>query len=345
MPSDAAPTADLDIGRRAFVTGGSGFIGHLVVQMLLEAGLEVTCLLLPDDGAPLLEDKDIVRVRGDLGHEEELAALLEGHDVVFHLAAIYALWMKRPARMWEVNVDGTRRLMRAARDAGVRRVVHTSSIAAVGHREGQALSDEETAFNDWAVADDYVLSKYISEKEALSHDGDGLEVVAVNPSFPFGHGDLGPTPTGRLILATLEGMVPFWTRGGFNAVDVRDVALGHLLAAAHGRPGERYLLSGENVTFKEFGRRVAAAAGVRPAFFQAPVAALKAVGHAEVALAELVGRPPLMTPKSIAYTAGRFTWFDHRKAREELGYEPRPLDGALRASIAWFRHRIDAGQA
>lgn len=322
---------------RVFVTGGTGFLGSHLVRRLAGAGLEPTLLCLPGDRAPLLDGVAFRRVDGDLADEDALARAMEGHDLAFHLAAIYALWMPRPETIWRVNVEGTRRVTAAARRAGVPRVVHTSSIAAVGTLPGEGVADETTGFCDWAIADDYVLSKYVSELEALRASRDGLEVVAVNPAFPFGHGDLGPTPTGRLVQAGIQGKMPFWAEGGFNAVDARDVAEGHLLAAVSGRPGERYILGGENLTYKEFGERVAKVAGTKPARFKASTAVLRKVGLAYEQVARLTGRPPLMTPRSVEYTVGRHLWYSSDKAKRELGYAPRPLDEAIRASVEWFR--------
>ena len=323
---------------RVFVTGGAGFIGSHVVRRLLELGLEVTTLVLPKDPAPLLDGLDVRLLRGDLSDVDVLARGMEGCRLVIHLAAIYALWLPDPKRIYEVNVDGTRNVMQAAQRAGVRRVVHTSSIAAVGCLPGRTLADETTGFNDWDIADGYVLSKYISEQEALRFDGHGIEVVAANPSFPFGPHDIGPTPTGRLILAVMKGQLPFVVDGGLNAVDVRDVAEGHLLAAARGRPGERYILGGHNVVNSEFYGEAAELIGVRPPRLRVPPQLVRLVGSASDLVTERVlRRPPMLTRKSVDYTVGRYLWFSVDKARRELGYEPTPLRTAVADSVAWFR--------
>lgn len=334
---------------RVFVTGAAGFIGSHVVARLAEEGCEVTALVLPGDpGRALLAlpeelKRRVTRVDGDLSDPARLARQLRGRDgeepatLVIHLAAIYAIWLPRPELMWEVNVEGTRNLMRAAREAGVRRVVHTSSIAAIGSRPGQELADEEVGFNDWAIADDYVLSKYVSELEALSFRGPDLDVVAVNPAFPFGANDSGPTPTGKLVKDTLEGRLPFVVEGGFNAVDVRDVAEGHLLGAMFGESGRRYILGGHNVGYREFSERVAALAGTRPPRFTAPTALIRRAGAAMGWWASQVSKkPPMMTGRSVAYLTGRWLWFSTARAERELGYRPGPLDEAIARSVAWF---------
>lgn len=336
---------------RAFVTGGAGFIGSHVVRRLVDLGVDVTVLALPNDPAAALAGLPISIARGDLDAVEPLAAAIAASkaDVVFHLAAIYALWLKTPRRMFDVNVAGTRNLIRAARQAGVKRVVHTSSIAAVGVLPGRDVADEETPFGEWDVASDYVLSKYVAELEAFreaAQADDGLEVVAVNPAFPFGADDTGPTPTGQMVLDTLRGRMPFVVEGGFNAVDVRDVAEGHLLGALRGRAGRRYILGGENVTFADFAKRVAAAAHRKPPALTLPTGLMLAAGRVSEAIAtHITRRPPQFTERSVAYMAGRYSWFSTQRAQRELGYTPRPLDEAIHASIAWFSQRLSAGRA
>ena len=327
---------------KVFVTGGSGFIGSHVVRRLTELGREVVCLILPHDRAEALEDLTYTRVDGDLSSEDVLAGAMEGCGLVIHLAAIYALWLARPELMFEVNVVGTQNLMRAARRAGVQRVVHTSSIAAVGVLPGEGVADETTHFNDWEHADPYVLSKYISELEALRHNSSDLEVVAVNPAFPFGGDDRAPTPTGKLIVNALSGKMPFTVNGGFNAVYVGDVAEGHLLAAVRGTPGERYLLSGHNVTYDDFAAALAYQAGRKPPRMKVPTNVAKSWGWLAEQVADRITRkPPIATYRSVAYTAGRFLYFSCAKAQRELGYELTPLSEALRLALEWFQPRLD----
>ncbi len=349
MPSDHSHRSVAGLAARfprVFVTGAAGFIGSHVVMRLAEEGCEVRALVLPNDRAPSLAalppslSAKVNRVDGDLSDPHRLAAQMEGCDLVIHLAAIYAIWLSRPALMWEVNVEGTRHIMTAARKAGIRRVVHTSSIAAVGSRPGMELADETVGFNDWDIADDYVLSKYVAELEALSFAGPDLEVVSVNPAFPFGGNDTAPTPTGKLVLDIIEGRLPFFIAGGFNAVDVRDVAEGHLLGAMYGESGRRYILGGHNVTYGDFAARVGAIIRRSPPKFMMPTPVLRQVGAVAGWLATHVTRkPPLMTDRSVAYLAGRWLWFSTARAESELGYRPRPLDEAIESSVRWFSSR------
>ncbi len=328
---------------RVFVTGAAGFIGSHVTRRLVDEGAHVTALVLPNDPAPALADlpaASLTRVTGDLSDPAALAHAMQGADLVIHLAAIYAIWLPRPRAMWEVNVTGTRNVMRAARDAGIDRVVHTSSIAAVGRRDDREPADEDDGFDDWG-GDDYVVSKYVSELEALAAAATpGLDVVVVNPAFPFGPNDTGPTPTGKIVRDTLAGRMPFFTDGGFNAVDVRDVAEGHLLAALHGQSGRRYILGGANVTHRDFGRMVAEIAGLAPPRLNVPPAVLIGAGRvAELVADRITRRAPMMTRRSVAYLAGQWRWFSTARAERELGYSPRPIDEAIRASVGWFRQQ------
>jgi dihydroflavonol-4-reductase len=322
---------------RAFVTGAAGFIGSHVVLRLLDAGVEVTCLVAPGDPAPSLAGLPVRRVMGDLTRPETYVHHLAGHPVAFHLAAIYALWLPEPRRMFDVNVGGTRAFLTAAREAGVPRVVYTSSIAAVGIRPGEAVSDETEPFADWDVANDYVVSKYIAELEAFACAAPGFDVVAVNPTFPFGRADRAPTPTGKLVFDVVRGRLPVVVEGGLNVVDVRDVAEGHLLGALHGQSGRRYLLGGDNVTFADLAARVARQAGRNPPRFTAPAAAFIGMGKAaELISTRLLRRPPTYTERGVAYTAGRWLWVDTTRARTELGYAPRPIDAAIARAVDWF---------
>lgn len=322
----------------ALVTGASGFIGSHLVEILLREGVRVRALV--QRGAPLqnLKGLDIEQVEGDLRDGASLERALAGCDTLFHLAAIFATWLPDPADMYRVNVEGTVRLLTAAKAAGVRRVIHTSSIAAVGTRPGGAPADETTQFNTWDSADDYVLSKYISEIEALRFNALGLPVVVVNPVFPFGSNDIAPTPTGLIIQRYVEGKNPFYFKGGFCVANVRDIAMGHWLAALRGRANERYILGGYNVSHREFAFAACRAAGVPLPRWEMPTGPLSAAGKvAEWFADHVTHKAPMLADRSLRYLTEHTLYFNIAKATAELGYRPGPLEDAIAEAVAWFK--------
>ncbi len=324
---------------KVLVTGGTGFIGSHVVRLLLDEGHDVRALVEPGAKTANIDVLDVERVEGDLRDGDVVKKALEGCRELYHLAAIYQLWLKRPALMYEVNVEGTRTLLGAAlASKSLEKVVHTSSIAAVGKRPGREPADETTLFNLWDRANDYILSKYISELEVLDFVRRGLPAVIVNPAFPFGSGDIAPTPTGEIILNTVKRVVPGYMEGGFNAVDVEDVARGHLLASAKGHIGERYILAGHNVTYREFAKLVAEVAGIWIPDVKIPTAAIRAMVSTSERVSKLTGRKPLGTLKAFEY-ANQHVYFDNTKARRDLGLDVTPLRTAVEKAIDWFRSR------
>jgi len=230
--------------------------------------------------------------------------------------------------------------MAAARSGGVKRVVHTSSIAAIGTRPGEACADERTPFDDWRSKSDYVWSKVVSELEALRCDASGLEVVAVNPAFPFGPDDRVPTPTGRIVQEAVSRGFVVVPEGGINAVDVRDVATGHLLAAIRGQPGERYILGGHNLTYAELTTLVERFAGGRRRR-RIPVspAAFRALGRLGDVLARVLQEEQPVSHVTAVHSGSRYLYHAIDKARRELGEEVRPIEEAVEASVRWFEGR------
>jgi dihydroflavonol-4-reductase len=263
---------------------------------------------------------------------------MKGCDRVMHLAAIYALWMDDPGQLWDVNVRGTQVVCQAALDAGVERMVYTSSIAALGILPGEQPADETTQYNYWG-ANDYIFSKYVSELECREYIRRGLPAVIVNPALPFGWGDTGPTPTGNIVLSLMNGKFPGYIEGGVNVVDVRDVARGHLLAEEKGRIGERYILGGHNVTTFEFMSLVGRVCGVKVPKRRLPAGMLMKVGKLLEGVADRVTHTePFITEKGVDY-ARRHVYFDTTKARQELGLPLTAIEESIAESARWFRSR------
>lgn len=321
---------------KTLVTGGAGFIGSAVVRRLLAEGREVRVMLAPKEGAENVAGLEVEQVRADLLDGEAVRRAVAGCDVVYHLAAIYSLWLPDESIIYRVNVEGTRNVLAAARRAGVKKVVHTSSIAAIGVPRPGELADESFPFNHWAGGNAYIRSKYLSDLDAQRAAADGLPVVIVCPGFPFGERDRGPTPTGRFIVEALAGRVPGYTSGGFCAVDVDDVAACHVLAETRGRLGARYIAGGHNVTYKEFFATVCRVAGLPPLRRRIPDAAVLGLAWVSEARARRGGPPPRITRKAARYALST-VWYDCARARAELGMPLTPLDTTIARAVRWFR--------
>jgi dihydroflavonol-4-reductase len=318
------------------VTGATGFVGSAVARVLLNTGQLVRVLARPKGDRRNLEGLRVEIAEGSLEDEESIVRALEGCRYLFHVAADYRLWVPDPAAMMATNAEGTRRLMLAALAAGVERIVYTSSVATLGIVPDGA-ADEETPSRFEDMVGPYKQSKFRAE-EAVSQlvAERELPAVIVNPSTPVGPRDVKPTPTGRIILEAARGRMPGFVDTGLNLAHVDDVALGHLLAAAVGRVGERYILGGDNMALSAILAEVAERTGRRPPFFQVPRwLAYTAAGGAELA-ARVTKRQPFVTRDGVRMSHKKM-YFTSAKAIRELGYAPRPAREGIAAAIDWFK--------
>lgn len=320
---------------RALVTGSAGFIGSNVVRALLEDGHDVRALHLPNEDTRNLRGLDVECVAGDVTSLASMRSSMHGCEVVFHLAAVYALWTKDAGVMQRVNVDGTRTVLEAARAEGVRRVVHTSSIARFGGQGRRAQATEESKFALGATGDAYSRSKADAHEIAVGAARD-QDVVIVAPCGPIGPGDAGPTPTGRLLLSAVKMPIAIVADTTTNFADVRDMARGHVLAAERGTRGETYLLGCRDVSLVEIARMAFAAMGVRKRIVVAPFVAASAVAKGLQLVADRVTRrAPLFTPEAVAI-ARLGLRADCTKAVRELGMPQSPIETAVGDAMAWF---------
>jgi dihydroflavonol-4-reductase len=314
------------------VTGASGFLGWHVARILTERGYRVRALCRPGSE---IRELDVERVTGDLRDPESLRRAVAGCELVFHLAADYRLWSKNPNELYSSNVDGTRNLLEAAAGARVERIVYTSTVGCIG-LPAAGSGDEQTPVSIDAMAGHYKRSKWLAEQVALEKASAGLPVVIVNPTAPVGDHDWKPTPTGKIIVDFLRDKLPAFVDTGLNLVDVRDTAIGHLLAAEKGRLGERYILGCENFTLEQILGRLSSLSGKPAPTLKIPYAIAYAAGATTTALAWVTGKPPL-APLEGVRMARKKMFVTHAKAARELGFAPRPVEDALKRAIDWFR--------
>jgi dihydroflavonol-4-reductase len=321
--------------KTAFVTGAAGFVGSNVVRDLLANGWRVRALLRRPD-PPALAGLDLEPVAGDL-FRPDLAAAMRGCDAVFHVAALYSLWRRDRAEVMRTNVEGTRNILRAAAAAGVARVVHTSSVAAIGVRRG-AIADERYQSPYERLVGVYKKSKYLGEQVAREAAAAGQDVVIVNPSTPVGPWDVKPTPTGEIVVRFARGAMPAYVDTGLNLIDVRDCAAGHRLAYERGLRGERYILGNENLGLRDIFARLAKITQRRVPRWRIPLAiplVYAAIG--EYALGPL-GRSPDVALESVRMAKGQM-YYDARKAVTELGLPQGDVTVALADAVEWFLQR------
>jgi dihydroflavonol-4-reductase len=314
------------------VTGASGFLGWHVASVLVERGHKVRALVRPSSR---LRELDVETVTGDLRDKGSLAAAVRGCRIVFHVAADYRLWARNPDELYCSNVDGTRNLLDAARSAGVERFVYTSTVGCIGIPP-QGLGDERTPVSLDDMKGAYKRSKFMAEQVALEYARFGFPVVIVNPTAPVGDHDFKPTPTGKIIVDFLNRAMPAFLDTGLNICDARDTALGHWLALERGKPGERYILGGENLTLEQIFQLLEKVSGVPAPRRRIPYAVAYAAGVISTGWAYLTGKPPL-APLDAVRMARKKMFVSNEKAVRELGFRPGPAVEALRKAVEWFR--------
>ncbi|MDQ6958525.1 MAG: NAD-dependent epimerase/dehydratase family protein [Mariprofundaceae bacterium] len=323
---------------KTLVTGASGFVGSAIVRRLLDVGHNVRALLRPNSPQDNIKGLDVEITVGDLTDTATLKQAATGCSALFHAAADYRLWAPHPQSMYATNVDGTRNIMRAALDAGVQRVVYTSSVATLGIHQDGTPADEETPSSLDSMIGHYKRSKFMAE--TLVHElieKEDLPAVIVNPSTPVGPRDIKPTPTGKMILDAARGRMPAYVDTGLNIAHVDDVAAGHLLALEKGVIGERYILGGENMSLKDILSQVATIAGRKPPRIRLPHNAVLPMAWVAQEIARLSGTAqPIMTVDGVRMAKKRM-FYSSAKAEHALGYAHRAAVDALRDAVEWFR--------
>jgi len=321
----------------AFVTGATGFIGCHVARLLLEKGWNVRAIKRQPAVPSLSRLKDDVDWHiGDIRDLDSVSRAMQGCGVVFHVAADYRLWSRDPAELYETNVGGTRNVLEAALAAKAERVVHTSSVGALGLSQDGSPADENTPVCLDDMVGHYKRSKFLAEREADELVRRGLDLVIVNPSTPVGPCDHKPTPTGKIIVDFLNGRMPAFLNTGLNLVHVTDVASGHILALEKGRTGEKYILGNQNMTLAEIFQRLQGISGVPAPRFCLPYRPVLALAHVCEAISRFTGKEP-MIPFEGVKMAKRLMFFDSTKAVSQLGLPQTPVETALEDAVRWFQ--------
>ncbi len=321
----------------AFVTGASGFVGSAVARALIRSGYGVRALVRRDSPRVNLDGLGLEIVEGNMRDAEAITAAVQGARYVFHVAADYRLWAPDPDEIMRTNLDGTRVVMTAARNAGVERIVYTSSVATLKLGEDGRPADETRPLTEHEAIGTYKRSKLAAER--LVEDmvrRESLPAVIVNPSTPIGPRDVRPTPTGRIIIEAASGRMPAFVDTGLNLVHVDDVAAGHVAALNRGRIGERYILGGENLSLADLLARIAFLTGRRPPRLRLPRALVYPLAFAAESVARITRREPFVTLDGLRMAKYKM-FFTSAKAQRELGYTSRPVDDALRDALQWFR--------
>ena len=325
---------------KIFLTGATGFVGHHVARELASQGAQLRLLVRKSSNLANLEGIPGETHIGDLSDPQSIAPALEGCDALMHVAADYRLWIPDPASMYRANVDGTRELLRMAREANIRRVVYTSSVATMGFRKDGLIVNEDTPVNLEMMVGHYKRSKFLAEQEAVKVSNaaeSGLEVMILNPTTPIGSHDAKPTPTGRIFVDFLNRKFPAYVDTGLNLVDVSEVARAHAAALEQGTPGRRYILGGENLTLKQILDKMSAITGIPSPTMKIPFAVAATYAFFEENITgRLRGKEPRATLEEVRMGRKKM-YASSARAQQELGFKVAPVYPAMRSAIEWFR--------
>ncbi len=325
-----------------FVTGASGFIGANLVHELNARGHSVKALLRPESDLRGLKGANFEKISGDISDPALLKTAMRGCDWCFHVAASYHLWLRDYQPMYAANVDGTRNVLQAAADAGCSRIVYTSTVGCIGlpkNNHGEIIpTDEETPVSEAQMSNHYKLSKWKAEVIARELAAKNFPIVIVNPAAPIGPRDVKPTPTGKMVLDFLNRKMPAYLDTGLNLVHVRDVAIGHILAAEKGKVGERYILGNANGnwTMRRQFQILEEITGLPAPKFRVPHSIALIAAHIDEAISNLTGKPP-KAPLAGVRMAKYKMYFNPAKAIRELGLPQTPVREALADAVNWFR--------
>ncbi len=321
---------------RVLLTGATGFVGGAVLRALVRAGRDVRVLVRPEADRSNLRDISVEVYHGDVRDRDTVIRATAGCQQVYHVAALYKLWVRRKAEIYTCNVTGTENILAAAREQNVEKVIYTSSVAALGIPRDGTPGTETTPVLLSDMIGHYKRSKFLAEQVVLRYAQEGLPVVIVNPSTPVGAADLKPTPTGKMIVDFLNGKMRGFVDTGLNLIDVEDVAAGHLLAAEKGRVGEKYILGNANLTLQQILIILSELTNFPVPRFRVPHALALSVAYTDAALARLwPWREPFVPPVGVKLSKKKM-FFEATKAVRDLGLPQTPAREALRKAVVWF---------
>lgn len=321
---------------KTLVTGANGFIGSAVVRLLLDRGHDIRVLVRPNSDKRNFEGLELEVIEGDLNDNESLKRAVSGCNTLFHLAADYRLWIPDPDNMYKTNVDGTRNLIIVATEAGVEKIIYTSSVATLGINKDGTASNETTPVSLEEMTGHYKRSKFLAEQEVNKLIKErAYPVIIVNPSTPVGPRDIKPTPTGKIVLDTIRHRMPAYVDTGLNIVHVDDVANGHLLALEKGEIGERYILGGDNMTLASILEYICVSQDMSAPTIKLPHNLVLPIAWFMERIASITGKEPRATVDSVRMSK-KMMFFSSDKAKEKLGYQSRPGVEGLKDAIDWF---------
>jgi len=321
--------------KKALVTGGCGFLGSWMVRQLCADGVAVRVLALPGEDRENIDDLSVEVLEGNVCDRASAEEAVKGVDTVFHAAAIYTDWAPDPTRMYDVNMRGTFNMLEASRRAGVERVIYTASIVSLGRPKEGTLGDETTAYESWDIDFPYSRSKFFSRELAEYFSDWDMDVRVVCPGVVFGPGDVRPTPSGMLIVNSMQGAPAIYFNGGASYVDVRDAARVHLLAATKGKAGERYLATAHNLSNKQLTEAIDRVVGRKRRLMKLPTGVVRTVAKAMEARATRSGKKPMLSRDMFEY-ALKPAFYSNNKATVELGATFRPVEQTIGDAVDYF---------
>jgi len=321
---------------KKLVTGATGFIGSAIVRELIRDGEDIRVLIRKTSNTRNIDNLDVERAFGDIRDGDSMRKALKGCDTLYYTAAHFAHWTPDKKLPYEINVEGTKTSLNAALDAGVERVVYTSTNNTMGAHGADIPANESAEFNHQDTGDNYSMSKYLGEIEAKKFVAKGLPIVIVNPTIVIGAHDIKPTPSGKMIIDIANKEMPGYIEGGVNIIDVEDVARGHILAAKKGRVGERYLFGNENMSVSDYFRLISEVAGVKPPKIKIPYYLAIALGYMFELGAYITKKPPVTTASEVKI-GRKYEFYDCSKAVKELGLPQTPIRASIERAVNWFK--------